>query len=282
MVRLYEAHVMHARLWPKKHQFTHQVFCCAINLRAWDTVGEKTWLMGTQGRALYQFRDQDFLPRSLIFHPESPTQSFGNESDTLAQRVQAFCAAQGEILPAHAQITLVAMPRAFGKSYNPVVFFLIEWDGKLQCAIAEVNNTFGERKAWFVGRDCQETNSHGETILRCRTAKNFYVSPFSQLDTEFEFILKSPGTILDLGVDHFEAGQKSLVSRWMGRAVPLTDGRLIWLTIKIPFLIFKVIGLIHLHALWLWLIKKLPFKRKAEQAMQQRNLRNPSPELFKK
>ena len=281
MVRLYEAKVMHARLWPKKNSFTHSVFCCAIDLADWDKIGEKTWLMGTSGRALYQFRDQDFLPKDIIFQPEGKSQAFGADNDRLANRVKSFCASQGEVIPAHAQITLVAMPRAFGKSYNPVIFFLISWDGELQCGIAEVNNTFGERKAWFLGRDCKQKNAKGEAVLKLRTPKKFYVSPFSGLDTEFEFTLKSPGESLWVGVDHYEGGQKTLVSAWTGRSVPLTDGRLCWLTIKMPFLIFKVIALIHLHALSLWLIKRLSFKRKADDTDLQRNLRHPSPEISK-
>ena len=171
------------------------------------------------------------------------------------------------------------MPRAFGKSYNPVVFFLISWDGELQCGIAEVNNTFRERKAWFLGKDSRQKDAQGETILKLRTPKKFYVSPFSGLDTEFEFTLKSPNQSLCIGVDHFEAGQKTLISTWTGRCVPLTDGRLSWLTLKIPFLIFKVIALIHLHALNLWLMKRLSFRRKADDTHLQRNLRHPSPEI---
>jgi DUF1365 family protein len=281
MVKLYEAKVMHARIWPKKNSFTHRVFCCAIDLADWDKIGEKTWLMGTGGRALYQFRDQDFLPKDIVFQPEGKSQAFGSDNDRLANRVKSFCASQGEVIPAHAQITLVAMPRAFGKSYNPVIFFMISWDGELQCGIAEVNNTFGERKAWFLGRDCKQKNAKGEVFLKLRTPKKFYVSPFSGLDTEFEFTLKSPGESLCVGVDHYEGGQKTLISTWTGRSVPLTDSRLCWLTIKIPFLIFKVIALIHLHALNLWLIKRLSFKRKADDTDLQRNLRHPSPEISK-
>jgi DUF1365 family protein len=279
MVKLYEAQVMHARLWPKKYSFTHRVFCCAIDCSKWNDIGKKTWLLGTGGRSLYQFRDQDFLPSDIVFQPETPIQTFGKNSNCLIDRVKAFCATQGEIIPDTAEVTLIAMPRAFGKSYNPVVFFLISWDGQLQCGIAEVNNTFGERKAWFLGRECREIDARGESILKLRTPKKFYVSPFSGLDTEFEFTLKYPGESLSVGVDHYENGIKTLISTWTGKQVPLTDRQLSWLTLKIPFLILKVISLIHLHALNLWLIKRLPFRRKAHDTHLQRNLRHPSPEI---
>jgi len=282
MVRLYEAKVMHARLWPRSHRFTHSVFCFTIPLQEWKCLGKGLWLLGQGGWAPYQLREQDFLPRDTVFQPEGREQDFGEASDTLIQRVHAFCRSQGENLPPDAEITLVAMPRAFGKSYNPVVFFLISVNHELRCGIAEVHNTFGERKAWFLGYECLETNSAGEKILRLRTPKHFYVSPFSGLETEFEFCLRQPNERLALAVDHYENGKKTLISTWTGQQVPLTDGRLFWLSCKIPFLILKVITLIHVHAAWLWLVKHLPFRRKGEDVGLQRNLRHPTTDLLHK
>jgi DUF1365 family protein len=171
------------------------------------------------------------------------------------------------------------MPRAFGKSYNPAVFLMATVDGKLTCGIAEVHNTFGERKAWFLGRECLGHDFDGDAYLRLRTPKRFYVSPFSGLDTEFEFTLRLPDKLLALTVDHYEGGRKTLTSAWSGRQVPLTDSRLLWLTVKSPLLVLKVVALIHLHAGWLWLVKKLPFRRKGDDIPLQRNLRHPTSEL---
>jgi hypothetical protein len=152
-------------------------------------------------------------------------------------------------------------------------------DGVLTCGIAEVHNTFGERKAWFLGRACLRHDFDGDAYLQLRTPKRFYVSPFSALDTEFEFTLRLPDERLAITVDHYEAGRKTLISAWTGRQVPLTDARLLWLTIKSPLLIVKVVALIHLHAAWLWLVKKLPFRRKGDDIPLQRNLRHPTSEL---
>ena len=80
-------------------------------------------------------------------------------------------------------------------------------------------------------------------------------------------------------MDHYEDGRKTLISAWTGRQIPLTDARLLWLTVKSPLLILKVVVLIHLHAAWLWLVKKLPFRRKGDDIPLQRNLRHPTSEL---
>ena len=278
MPRLYDAEVMHARLWPKRHHFTHAAFALAVDAATLDDVRGGNFMLGRRGSP-YRFRDGDFLPTAERFQPEGRPQAFGVVGDTLADRFRAFVAAQGEPLPPRAQITLVAMPRSFGKSYNPAVFMMASLDGELLCGVAEVHNTFGERKAWFLGRDCLRHDHDGDAYLQLRTPKRFYVSPFSALDTEFEFTLRLPDRRLSLTVDHYEAGRKTLTSAWTGRQVPLTDARLLWLTVKSPLLILKVVALIHLHAAWLWLVKKLPFRRKGDDIPLQRNLRHPTSEL---
>jgi DUF1365 family protein len=276
MPRLYDAEVMHARLWPRRHDFTHAAFACAVEAEQVDATRGGRFMLG-RGLSPYRYRDGDFLPPAEIFQPEGPAHAFGGA--TLAERFRAFAAAHGETVPAHAEITLVAMPRAFGKSYNPAVFLMATVDGKLTCGVAEVHNTFGERKAWFLGRECLGHDFDGDAYLRLRTPKRFYVSPFSALDTEFEFTLRLPDKRLAVTVDHYEGGRKTLTSAWTGRQVPLTDARLLWLTVKSPLLILKVVALIHLHAAWLWLVKKLPFRRKGDDIPLQRNLRHPTSEL---
>jgi DUF1365 family protein len=278
MPRLYDAEVMHARLWPKRHDFTHAAFACAVEAEKVNATRGGRCMLGGKFSP-YCFRDADFLPAAEVFQPEGVTQDFGQPGDTLDGRFRAFVAAQGEPLPTRAEITLIAMPRAFGKSYNPVVFMMATVDGELACGVAEVHNTFGERKAWFLGKACLQRDHDGDTYLQLRTPKRFYVSPFSKLDTEFEFTLRLPDSKMAFTVDHHEDGRKTLTSAWTGKQVPLTDLRLLWLTIKSPLLILKVITLIHLHAAWLWLVKKLPFRRKGGDIPDQRNLRHPTPEL---
>jgi len=278
MPRLYDAEVMHARLWPKRHDFTHAAFALALDASTLDATRGGRFMLGRHFSP-YRFRDCDFLPAAELFQAEGIAQDFGQMADTLDGRFRAFVAAQGEPLPARAEITLVAMPRAFGKSYNPAVFMMATVDGELTCGIAEVHNTFGERKAWFLGKACLKRDHDGDAYLQLRTPKHFYVSPFSALDTEFEFTLRLPDGRLALTVDHYEGGHKSLTSAWTGKQIPLTDLRLLWLTMKSPLLILKVVALIHLHAAWLWLVKKLPFRRKGGDIPDQRNLRHPTPEL---
>ena len=270
---------MHARLSPRAHRFVHDVFALAVDLDTLPQLGKGLALLGPKGWRPYQIREEDFLPRSEIFHPQKQSiTDFGEPGDGLKARVLNFCRSHGVSLPPQARVTLIAMPRAFGKSYNPVSFHLVHVDDQLKAALAEVHNTFGERKVWLLGPDCLQKDSEGNPLLFLRTPKDFYVSPFSGLTAEFEFTVREPNERLSIQVDHFEGGIKTLVSTWTGQKIPLTDTRLAWLTLKIPFLILKVISLIHLHAAWLWLVKGLPFRRKKDQPELQHDLRNPHPD----
>lgn len=272
---------MHARLSPRKHRFVHDVFALAVDLDTLPQLGKGLCLLGPDGWSPYQIREKDFLPRLEIFHPQTQSiQDFGEAGAGLKTRVLTFCRARGATISNHARVTLVAMPRAFGKSYNPVSFYLVHIDEKLSMALAEVHNTFGERKVWFLGSECLKLDAEGNPLLFLRTPKQFYVSPFSGLTAEFEFTVREPRQSLFIEVDHFEGGVKTLVTSWTGRKIPLSDARLAWLTVKIPFLILKVIALIHLHAAWLWLVKGLPFRRKKDQPELQHDLRNPHPDTL--
>ncbi|MFN5655770.1 MAG: DUF1365 family protein, partial [Verrucomicrobiota bacterium] len=55
MPRLYDAEVMHARLWPKRHDFTHAAFACSIDAAAVDAVKGGRLMLG-RAWSPYRFR----------------------------------------------------------------------------------------------------------------------------------------------------------------------------------------------------------------------------------
>ena len=105
--------------------------------------------------------------------------------------------------------------------------------------------------------------------------KEFYVSPFSDLDLRFDFRLRTPTEDLDLAVDDLAAdGSEVLISRLEGRRLPLTDGMLLRLTARYPLVTLRVITLIHWHALRLW-ARRVPWHRKADRPEAQRGVLRP-------
>jgi DUF1365 family protein len=107
--------------------------------------------------------------------------------------------------------------------------------------------------------------------------KDYYVSPFSDLDLEFDFRFEMPGEKLRIAIDEFRGGDKVLLSSLSGSRVELTAANLLWLGIKYPLVTLKVIFLIHWEALRLW-AKGLPYRLKESKPESQRGAFRATPD----
>lgn len=258
---LYECAVMHHRLTPRAHGFTHHLFMLALDLDELDEVARRVRGMSRNRRNAYEFRDRD--------HLACP----GLASAALKDHLLAWIAGQGHPLPAGPpalRVMLVTLPRVFGYVFNPVSFYFVHEaaTGRALCAVAEVRNTFGEMKPYLL-REPQPDGS-----FRLLTPKHFYVSPFSSLDLKFDFKLHPPGDGLEMHVDEYDGDAPVLFSALTGRRRPLTTASLWGATLKCPLVTAKVIFLIHWHALQLWL-KRVPWHPKAGNPDLQRDVLNP-------
>lgn len=274
---LFECRVMHARLAPRAHRFLYRIFLFAIDLDELDTLPRLLRLFSLGRRNVYAFHDRDYLPIDEPTHPTRPAPA-GIAKDesppppaTLKARVQTFAARHGVDLTG-GRVVLVTLPRVFGYLFNPVSFyFCYTRDGTPAATIAEVTNTFREVKPYFLGTT---TRSAAGAEFRLRVPKHFYVSPFSDVDVEFDFTLRPPTDRLALQIDDFTAGARTLTTTLTGQRCELTSGRLTWFTFKYPLLTLRVIALIHWHALLLW-CKRVPWFAKAARAADQRDLHRP-------
>ncbi len=248
---LYECSVTHQRLRPFKYGFRHRVFTFCLDLDEIAQISRESRLFRHNRAGVFSFYDSDHL---------------GFQSENLRERVEAYTRAHGVETTA-CRIELVTHLRVFGYVFNPVSFyFCTDASGRPVCAIAEVGNTFGEMKPYFLG---PETLKDGSFILR--TTKYFYVSPFIEMDSEFEFRLKPPSEQMHLSVNGYSLGKPLLIATMIGQRRPLNDAQLCRYALKFPLVTVKVIGLIHWHALRLYL-RKLPFYRKNSHKELQRGL----------
>ena len=265
---LYECRVMHHRFSPKEHRFDYRIFLFAIDLDELGSLDRTVGLFGVNRRALYSFREADYLPTGEALH-NSVRRDAPKPGVPLKERVIAYLAGRGVEL-AGGKVVLVTLPRVAGYLFNPVSFyFCYDRDGAPRAAIAEVTNTFREMKAFFLG---PQTLKDG--AFRIQLPKNFYVSPFSDVDVSFDFTLREPSDSLAIRINDVDQGKLTLVSTLTGPRRVLTGTRLAFFTVKYPLITLRVITLIHLHALALWL-KKVPWFAKSARPDDQTELYRP-------
>jgi len=255
---LYECTVMHCRLVPKKHQFRYRIFMFYFDLAELDSLSRRLWLFRRNGRGLFSFRDADHL--SIC------------EGD-LRRNLDVYLANNGLTFPADGRVMLLTLPRVLGYVFNPVSFYFgFDREGVPQFSVAEVSNTFREMKPYLL----REPSGAGS--FRLVVPKDFYVSPFSDLDLSFDFQLKVPAEKLAIAVDDRQEGQKTLVTTLTGQRAGLSNAKLAWFSLKYPLITMKVIFLIHWHALLLWL-KRVPFHLKTANREGQRDVLKPQSTL---
>lgn len=251
---LYECTVMHRRLTPVQHRFTYRIFMFSLDLSEVDTLSRRLWGFSANRCNLYAFHDRDHLEPG---------------SQPLRQKLEQYLATQGVTLPNKGRVQLITLPRVLGYIFNPVSFFFCyDADDAPLCAVVQVGNTFRELKLFLL----PGLSERGD--FRLRAEKAFYVSPFSTLDTSFDFHLHLPDRRLDIRINDYKDGQLTLVSTLMGRKTELTTRTLWWFTLKYPLITLKVIFLIHWQALRLWL-KRTPFIEKTASPEKQRDVLRP-------
>ena len=251
---------MHHRLSPRTHRFEYGLFLLSVDLDELPVLSRRLRFLGWNRRNLYELRDRDHLE-----YPGS------HSARGLKNSVRAWLASESVEVPEDVRMTLVTLPRIAGYVFNPVSFFFLETRGGEPIgAVAEVGNTFGELKPYFI-----PSEPRGDGRFSRVVPKQFYVSPFSDLEVLFDFRLRRPGERLAIAINDVTPGGRTLlVSTLRGDRIPLTDGQLLRLTLRYPLVTLRVMTLIHWQALQLWR-KKLPWHRKADGLEAQRGVFRP-------
>ena len=120
-----------------------------------------------------------------------------------------------------AEVRLVTSLRLAGYVFNPVSFwYLAGADGQTEMVVAEVNNTFGERRPYLL----EPANAVAGTRLRSHVhPKELHVSPFFGMDQTYRFFLSEPGERLYARIDVEQDGGRPFIATLTGRGQPLTD-----------------------------------------------------------
>lgn len=224
---IYVGAVMHRRFKPRAHRFRYRGFWLLVDV---DRFPEMRMTFLSHNRSnLFSLFDRD--------HGDGSDQPLGDQA-------RARLAAHG-IDIGGGSVTLLCMPRTLGYSFNPLsIYFCRHADGKLAALIYEVHNTIKQRHSYVLP-------AAGErTYHSC--AKQFYVSPFLDMDMTYDFAVAAPGDRLAIGIRARRGGALLMSACVAADRQPLSDTALLGCFMRIPLVSLKVIAAIHWEAARMW------------------------------
>ena len=229
---LLEGVVRHRRVRPFGYALAHDVFYIALDLDELDAVPRQFRSISRGRWNLLSFRDED--------HLDPP-------ATDLRRRVHEQLRGEG-LDPDGWQITLVTNLRVLGYAFNPASFFLCrDRSGHLGVVLVEVHNTHGERHLYSLRGDA------GGAGFVDSMDKAFYVSPFIEMAGRYTVHVRDEPMRLRVTINEDPGDGLLLHASLDLMRHRLSDRMVLRMLIRHPLVTHKTIGLIHWHALRLWL-----------------------------
>jgi len=228
---IYSGFVTHRRFKPKRHFFKYKTFSLLIDLKEIESLGKKISFFSYNRFNVLSFYDVDHGPRNGT--------SLVNWVKTRLSDVK--------INIGTGSIKLLCYPRFFGYVFNPLsIFYCYDDNSKLKAILYEVKNTFNEQHTYVFSA------SPSSNLILHKCNKKFYVSPFIEMKTFYNFRLLNPGKILNVFIKQGDSEGTLLTACQVGKKLEMSSKNLLFQFLKHPLMSFKVILAIHFEALRLW------------------------------
>jgi len=228
---IYNGQVIHKRFKPKEHYFKYNVFSFLIDLDELYIIEKKIKFFSYNKFNLISFYDEDHGSRdgsSLIFWVKKNLNQISVDTSQI-------------------KIKLLCYPRILGYVFNPLsIFFVYDKNSSLVAILYEVKNTFGEQHTYVFKVSSKNKN------IQNYCDKKFYVSPFMDLSSKYQFKILNPENKLSIIINQSDKNGKLLYASQDGIRSELSSKNLILSYLSHPLMTFKIISAIHFEAFRLW------------------------------
>ena len=238
--KIYSGQVIHTRFKPRKHYFKYKVFSLLIDLDEIIEINKKLNFFSYNKFNLISFFDKDHGNRN-----ESNIKEWVKEN--LIKKNIKF---------ENLRVEILCYPRILGYVFNPLsILYIYNEKNELISIFYEVKNTFGEQHTYIF-----ETKD--QKIIKNKCDKKFYVSPFIDMECEYNFSVTKPGDSISIIINQHDKEGKLLYASQDGKSQDLTSKNLLLNYLRHPLMTFKVIVAIHYEAFKLWFKKVKLVKKK--------------------
>jgi len=236
---LYRGHVRHQRPSPA-HRFQYATSWVYLDLAEVDDVVQSSWTLSGNRFAPASYRRADH---------------FGDPNLSMREAVQQFVE-QKTGLRLEGPVRLLTQLRHFGLYFSPInIFYCFDEHETLVAVVAEVSNTpWNERHLYVLF----EGNRRANSATRYSHPKEFHVSPFMGMDSQYEWSVRSPGEKLHLSLGCDREGKRIFQAHLHLKRSEISDGQIVRSLLRRPVAAVEIIGAIYFEAIRLW-IKKCQF-----------------------
>ena len=226
---IYNGEVTHTRFKPVRHFLKYKTFSLLIDLDEINLLDKSIGIFSHNKFNIFSFYDKDHGDRDG-----------GNLKDWVISNLKKF-----QIKENITNIKVLCYPRILGYVFNPLSIFYCYEKEKLVAIFYEVKNTFNEQHTYIF-----KIKNNEEIIQKCR--KKFYVSPFMDMETFYNFKLLNPNDKLSVFIKQTDADGTILTATQTGDKKEFSFKQLAINFLKYPLMTIKIIGSIHYEALLLW------------------------------
>lgn len=210
--QIFRGKVVHERMGPRRHKFSYPMTFFSFELGELSQISENACVFGYNKMRPLRINDSDYLQGS--------SKPILEQLDTILPKEEP-----GQ------HTLLISSPRYFGYAFNPVNFHLRMKGNLLLFAVAEVNNTYGDRHVYAL-KELQKT---GDNTWTACSPKEFHVSPFNDISGIYNFSFHITDDDIFLGVDLYKEGC-CIMKTWLeGKARKLSNFNILRYAFMHPF-----------------------------------------------
>ncbi len=242
MIHLFKGSLFHKRLKPKGHQFRYSVFFLGLDLDCLEADIKSFWFFSYNKFNLFSIYDKDYLKDTSV---------------NLRKKVDLLFEQHGYDVEFD-KVVLITSARCLGMQFNPVSFYYCYKNDQVVYVVAEINNTFKERHTYIL----DNTDNLSSSIMTFSQDKQFYVSPFFNVEGYYKFKLTQYQTLFSIVINYFKDNSLLLHANLEGKRKKLTDLFILFIILSFPVVGITTFLYILFEAFRLRFFKQISLKEK--------------------